>query len=168
MRHPIVQSGTWITLGVAPFTVPACSLPDCLLTPIFKSRMISANPANAATINVGTVLRFLWCHTVTNSMQKRYRRGKIVAAVVASRTARASAGRNSGWSTEASAGPIMVTLAAVIRVADSQPREVTRLGFGHVGECSAATGDCAGCADCSICRVRNDGLFGHACGRACS
>ena len=67
---------------------------------------------------------------------------------------------------EASAGPIMVTLAAVIRVADSQPREVTRLGCGHVGECSAATGDCAGRADCSVCRVRNDGPFGHACGRA--
>ena len=63
---------------------------------------------------------------------------------------------------------LWLTLATVIRVTDSQPREVMRLGFGHVGECSAATGDCAGCADCSICRVRNDGLFGHACGRACT
>ena len=38
------------------------------------------------------------------------RRGKIVAAVVASRTARASAGRNSRWSAEASAGPIMANI----------------------------------------------------------
>ena len=78
------------------------------------------------------------------------RSGKIVAAVVASRTARASAVEAADGAQRQALAPLWLTLAAVIRVADSQPREVTRLGCVHVGECSGAADDRAGCADCRV------------------
>jgi len=166
----LVQSGTWVRLGrgsLQPYR--RVSLPDCLLMPIFKKQDDQRQPGKCSDDQTSVqFLRFLWCHTVTNSMQKRYRRGKIVAAVVASRTARASAGRNSGWSTEGKRWPHYGNIGRCHSAwADSQPREVTRPGvLGMLGSARRRRGDCAGCADCSICRVRNDGFFSvMPCGR---